>query len=161
MLEWLAWLEGSALGQTLRASGVWVYGILNLAHVLGLSTLFGSVIVLDLRLLGLWSSVPLGAIARPTVPLAAAGFTVAFMSGLSMLTVNGTEYAGNPFLLIKFPAIAAGLINVFVLGQHPAWKARATREPTPSERRVLAVGGGVSLVCWITAVTAGRLIGYW
>jgi hypothetical protein len=35
------------------------------------------------------------------------------------------------------------------------------RDPSDRERRQLAVAGGVSLLSWLTAVAAGRLIGYW
>ena len=48
----MAWLEGSALGHVMRDNGVWFYGIINLAHILGVAILFGSVVILDLRLLG-------------------------------------------------------------------------------------------------------------
>jgi hypothetical protein len=161
MPELLTWLEGSAYGQFLRGLGVWVYGFINLAHILGLSTLFGSVLVLDLRLLGFWKYISIATIARPTVPLAACGFAAAAISGLSMLAVNGTEYSGNPFLYVKFPAIAFGLLNVAVLQLLPAWKAKATRELSPRERVQLALAGGISLLSWLTAVTAGRLIAYW
>jgi hypothetical protein len=161
MPELLAWLEDSALGHAVRGSGVWAYGVINLAHVLGLSTLFGSVLVLDLRLLGFWKNVSIATIARPTVPLSASGLALAAASGLCMLAVNGTEYSGNPFLYVKFPAIGFALANVAVLQFLPAWKARATRELSPRERRQLAVAGGISLLCWVTAITAGRMIAYW
>ena len=62
----MAWLEGSALGHVMRDSGVWFYGIINLAHIIGVATLFGSVAILDLRLLGFWPDAPLAAISRPT-----------------------------------------------------------------------------------------------
>ena len=161
MYEFLAWLEASALGQAMRGAGVWTYGVLNLAHILGVATLFGSIVILDLRLLGLWRRAALGAIAAPTVPLAAGGFVVAITSGLCMLTTNATEYAGNPFLLIKFPAIGLGLLNIAVLHTLPGWKARDRREPSSRERAQLALAGGGSLACWLTAITAGRMIGYW
>jgi hypothetical protein len=157
----LVWLEGSALGHAMRNAGVWTYGIVNLAHILGVSSLFGSVLVLDLRLIGLWRRVPLGAIARPTVPIATAGFIVAATSGVCLITTNGSEYVGNPFLLIKFPAIFLGVVNVAILSRLPAWKARETREVTESEQRVLSVFGAISLLSWLTAIGAGRLIGYW
>jgi Family of unknown function (DUF6644) len=157
----LVWLEGSALGHAMRNAGVWTYGIVNLTHILGVSSLFGSVLVLDLRLIGLWRRVPLGAIARPTVPIATAGFIVAATSGVCLITTNGSEYVGNPFLLIKFPAIFLGVVNVAILSRLPAWKARETREVTESERRVLSVFGAISLLSWLTAIGAGRLIGYW
>jgi hypothetical protein len=145
----------------MRNAGVWAYGIVNLTHILGVSSLFGAVLVLDLRLLGLWRSVPLAALARPIVPIASIGFIVAATSGLCLISTNGSEYVGNPFLLIKFPAIFVGLLNVAVLSRLPAWRARDARAPSPAELRQLSVFGGISLLSWLTAIGAGRLIGYW
>ena len=157
----MAWLQGSALGHAMRESGVWAYGVVNLIHILGVASLFGSVLVLDLRLLGAWRNVSIASIAQPTVPIAATGFAIAVTSGLCLLATRATEYAGNPFLYIKFPAIAAGLLNVVVLTCLPGWKARKARELSRREQSQLAVAGGVSLVSWLTAITAGRMIGYW
>ena len=161
MLEFLTWLESSTLGDTLRGLGVWTYGVPNLGHVLGLSVLFGSVLILDLRLLGVWRAMPLGQISRPTVPLAGIGFALAATSGICMLTVNGSEYYGNPFLLFKFTAIAVGLLNALVVASLPGWKAQHERELSSKEQKQLAVTGGISLLCWVTALAAGRMIGYW
>jgi hypothetical protein len=157
----LAWLEGSALGHAMRNAGVWSYGIVNLTHILGVSSLFGAILVLDLRLLGLWRIVPIALIARPTVPIATIGFIVAAISGLCLISTNGSEYVGNPFLLIKFPAIFVGLLNVAVLTRLRAWKERDARELSTAEQRQLSIFGGISLVSWLTAIGAGRLIGYW
>lgn len=161
MNELLAWLEGSALGHAMRGAGVWSYGLVNLTHILGVSALFGSVLLLDLRLLGLWRRVPLGSIATAAIPVARAGFAVAAASGVCLIATNATEYAGNPFLLIKFPAIGLGLVNVAMLERLPAWRARDDRVPTPRESRRLAAAGGLSLLSWSAAVAAGRMIGYW
>jgi hypothetical protein len=157
----LAWLEGSALGHAMRSAGVWTYGLVNLIHILGVSTLFGSLLLLDLRLLGLWRRVPLASIATAAVPLSRAGFALAATSGLCLIVTNATEYAGNPFLLIKFPAIALGLLNVAVLETRPAWRARDARVPTSAESRQLAASGGASLLFWAVAIGSGRMIGYW
>ena len=157
----MAWLEGSALGHAMRESGVWTYGVVNLIHILGVASLFGAVLVLDLRLLGVWQNVALAAITRPTVPVAATGFAIAATSGICLLATKATNYVGNPFIYIKFPAIALALLNVVALNSLPAWKARKTRELSSHERLQLAIAGGVSLVCWVTAISAGRMIGYW
>ena len=87
----------------MRSMGVWSYGLFNLAHILGISTLFGSILVLDLRLVGLWRRIGLDTISTPALPLAAVGFTLATLSGICMITANAIDYIGNPFLLIKFP----------------------------------------------------------
>jgi hypothetical protein len=159
--ELLAWLQASALGHAMRSAGVWTYGVVNLTHILGVASLFGSILVLDLRLLGFWRSVPLSALIRPTVPIAATGFVIAATSGVCMLATNGTEYVGNPFLYIKFPAIGLGLVNVAALNSSSAWKAIRQRELSPQEEAYMRFVGGFSLVCWLTAVGAGRMIGYW
>ena len=157
----LVWLEGSALGQLMRASGVWAYGVVNLVHILGIATLFGSVLALDLRLLGLWRRVPLAALERPTLTLAACGFTVAVLSGAMLLSANGSEYVGNPFLALKFSAIGLGLANIVAARFLPAWRTRAVEPHGPLQRFALRVVGATSLACWLGAVAAGRMIGYW
>lgn len=157
----LAWLEASGIGQLMRSSGVWTYGLVNLAHILGIAMLFGPILLLDLRLLGVWNSVPLAALSRPCVTLAATGFVLAVASGVPMLAVKATEYIGNPFLLLKFPAIALALVNVALVHRSAAWRAHRHRALTRRERLRLAVGAGLSLVFWLAAVTGGRMIGYW
>jgi hypothetical protein len=161
LFEFMAWLEASALGHAMRESGVWTYGVVNLTHILGVSSLFGSVLVLDLRLLGVWRTISLAHISSATVPVAGAGSVIAIVSGVCLFATNATEYAGNPFLYIKFPAIGLGLINVGALQLSSAWKARKTRELSSREQRQLSVIGGISLFSWLTAVSAGRMIGYW
>lgn len=162
MAELLSWLEGSVLGETMRGLGVWSYGVFNLAHIFGIASLFGSILVLDLRLLGLWRDLPLRVLAVPTVPMAAVGFGLAVSSGICMISTNATDYIGNPFLYIKFPAIALGIVNAALLSALPAWKKVCVGgEPLPRERRQLALAGGASLVCWLAAIACGRMIGYW
>jgi hypothetical protein len=157
----LVWLQASGLGRAMRESGPWTYAVVNLIHILGIGTLFGSVVILDLRLLGVWRRVPLAHVADVAAPTAAAGFAVAATSGVCMLTANATDYVGNPFFLVKFPAIAIGFVNAVMVRRSAAWKHRHADELSAAERRRLAWMGGASLACWLTAVGAGRMIGYW
>jgi hypothetical protein len=154
-------MEASTLGVAMRGTGVWTYAVVNLFHILGVSALFGSILILDLNLTGLWRRAPLAALARTTVPVAKTGFVVAALTGIGLISTNGTEYIDNPFLLIKFPAIAVGILNVWAIGQTAGWRARETRDPTRGEARQLTFLGGLSLLSWLTAITAGRMIGYW
>jgi hypothetical protein len=156
-----AWIEASALGRIMRDLGPWTYAVVNLMHILGIASLFGAILVMDLRLLGLWRRVPLRPLADVAVPVARGGFALAAASGISLLATNATEYDGNPFLLIKFPAIAVGLLNAMLLARSAAWRAAREGMPTTGEVRRLGLMGGVSLASWLTAVTAGRMIGYW
>jgi hypothetical protein len=161
MHDVMAWLQASALGHFMRESSLWTYAIVNLSHIVGVSLLFGAVTIVDLRLLGVWRRTPLAALADAAVPVAAVGFAIAASTGIGLLATKATEYVGNPYLYLKFPAIAVGLVNVLVLNLSPAWKARRVREPTAQERRRLAWMGAASFVCWLTAIAAGRMIAYW
>ncbi len=159
--DFLIWLQASALGEFTRALGVWSYGIINLAHILGVAMLFGSILLLDLKLLGAWRQMPLAALSGPTTFMARIGFALAVCSGLPMLSVNASEYIGNPFLLVKFPAIGLALLNVWLVHRSEAWRAHRLRELMPRERRRLAIGAALSLTFWLTAITGGRMLGYW
>jgi hypothetical protein len=154
-------MESSTLGRFMRESWAWTYALVNLAHILGIAALFGAVLILDLRLLGAWRRTPLHAVTSVAGPLAAAGFSVAVATGVCLLAANATEYAGNPFFNVKFPAIALGFMNAVALRRTRAWREHGRRALSGSESRKLAVMAAVSLGSWLTAITAGRLIGYW
>lgn len=151
----------SALGTLMRGSGPWTYPIVNVVHVVGVATLFGALLILDLRLLGAWRHVSLSAITTVAAPVAMAGFALAAASGACLLASNALEYESNPVLVVKFSAIGLGLLNAVALRRTVAWRAHATRDLSRAEARRLALMGGVSLVSWSTAVAAGRMIGYW
>lgn len=122
--------------------------------MLGIALLVGAIVVLDLRLLGAWRTAPLAAVARPAVVVAATGLAIALPSGLALLSVQASDYAANPFLWVKFAAILVGLANIAALRLAGDWMAedRAGRG---------AVAGLLSLLAWLTALIAGRLIAYW
>jgi hypothetical protein len=158
----LLWIEQTGLGHLMRESGPWTYAIVNVAHILGVSTLFGSLLVLDLRLLGVWSRrIRIVDLSTAVTPVAMIAFAVAIVTGAALLATKATAYVDNPFLLIKFPAIGLGVLNAGILNMTPAWREVGVRALRPGERRQLAVMGGISLASWLTAVTAGRMIGYW
>ena len=123
-------------------------------HVLGIAMLVGAIVLLDLRLLGPWRSVPVATLARPAVTVSVVGLVIAIASGISLLVVQATEYVANPLLYIKFGAILVGLVNVAVLRMAGDWT-----DDSRAGRR--GVAGALSLLAWLTALTAGRMIAYW
>lgn len=153
MQDFAGWLEGSALALLLQESG-WLYAAVNTVHVLGVALLVGAIAVLDLRLLGLWRAVPVPSLAPPTIAVAATGLAVALLSGAALLVVQATEYVANPLLYVKFAALLVGIVNVALLRLVGDWM-----DDRRARRR--AVAALLSLLAWLTALTAGRLIAYW
>ena len=104
------------------------------AHVLGIALLVGAIVVLDLRLLGLWRAVPVAVLGPPAVAVASAGLALAIVSGAALFAVQATEYVANPFLYVKFAAICVGLVNVAALRLAGDWTDEQPGRPA-------AVGG--------------------
>jgi len=149
------WLEASLLARALKA-GPWLYPLANLAHLLGVALLLGAIAVLDLRLMGLWADTPAAALARAAVPVAGAGLALALATGPALFAVRATEYVDNPFLWAKFGAVAVGLANLAALRRSAAWRSGGG-----GRRLTLALAGAVSLLAWLLAASAGRMIAYW
>jgi len=145
------WLQATPVARALGEG--WLYAGVNVAHVLGIALLFGAIAVLDLRLMGFWRAIPLATLAGPTVRVAGTGVAVALPTGAALFAAQATDYVNNPFLYLKFAAISAGLLNVALLHRSGAL---ARDEPTCGA----AAAGGVSLACWLAAISFGRLIAY-
>jgi len=149
----LAGIEGTALAQALRGSR-WGYAFTNATHILGIALLVGATIPLQLRFLGLWSSVPRHLIVRVLTPVAATGFAIAVTAGLLLFSVRAQEYAAIGFLQAKLVLIALGTLSAVVLH-----RAHGLRLESVSDAR-LAIHAVVSIACWIGALVCGRLIAF-
>lgn len=146
-------LASSDLATALRFSR-WGYAAVNTAHVLGIAVLVGGILPLDLRLLGLWPRVEAEALHRVLVPMAASGLVLALATGLLLFAVRPVDYAANVAFLAKIVLVAIGIASA--LSAHMLW-GRSLERATGSVRvRV----GAVSMLCWIGALIAGRMIAF-
>lgn len=149
----LAGLEGTAVAQSLRVSR-WGYAAVNAAHILGIALLVGAIVPLNLRLLGMWRTVPRQTLTRILVPVAAVGLALAAAAGLVLFSVRALEYAGVGFLQVKLTLVAAGTLSALALHLTHGFLLE-----TAEDRRL--IGHAVlSMVCWIGALACGRLIAF-
>ena len=84
-------IEASALGQAMR-QWLWLYPSVEIVHIVGIALLFGSIAVLDLRLLGLSRDIPARRLARHVLPWTAASFLLIVPSGLAMFVAHASEF---------------------------------------------------------------------
>jgi hypothetical protein len=158
LMEAASVLQSTALTTALRTS-LWVYPIVNAGHIVGLALLFGSIVPLDLRLLGAWRGVPIGALSRILLPVALSGLVLALATGPLLFAVRATEYAATPLFGMKLALIACALANALLLRLTLSWRAwrdSALRGTTPR----LQLAGGLSIALWLAVILAGRMIGY-
>jgi hypothetical protein len=131
----LAQLEQSGLATWIRESGVlYGYPLILFLHTLGLSTVVGVSAAIDLRLLGVASTIPLASLDR-LFGVMWAGFALTAATGVLLFVSDATKHASNA-------ALALVRSRVFHGQQHGAVLAAA------------------SLGCWLIALTAGRLMAY-
>jgi hypothetical protein len=127
-----------------------------LLHTFGLSLLVGSCAVVDLRILGAAPNLPL----KPLKGLFAimwVGFVVNATTGLLLLYAYPTKALTNVVFYAKLSLIALAVVTMQRIKKEVFDKADLTEAAMIVRGKKLAI---VSLVLWIGAITAGRLLAY-
>ena len=148
-------VEASGLGGFMREA-LYAYPVAETVHIVGIALLFGSIAVVDLRLLGLGRAIPLRALVAFATPWSLVGFLIAACAGLLMFTAHATEFLTQPLFMLKMGLIAAGGINAAILHTGPL-RALDT-DPTPPLR--IRAAAALSLVLWIAVIVCGRFLAY-
>jgi hypothetical protein len=156
LFEWLEALHHWSVAAYLRRS-LYVYPFVNATHILGIALLVGSIVPVDLRILGLASGPPLGPTARALARFAATGLALAIMTGFLLFSVQPLEYAVNPAFWTKVSLVALGTLNALALRASKTWRVA---EIDGEIGTGLKIGAAISLLIWISAVFAGRAIAF-
>lgn len=151
--ELLALLEASWLGHVGRHSA-WLYTMANLVHVLGAAFLVGGIAVFDLKVLAEHGK-NAQQVGRYAIPLAALGLALQVPTGLILLAVEARALGINPAFYVKTAFIVLGLVNVILF--HARFNSALRAGALPPEAHAYAL---VSLIAWIMALLAGRMIAY-
>ncbi|MDX1482427.1 MAG: DUF6644 family protein [Woeseiaceae bacterium] len=150
-------IEGSAVNEWVLGSA-WVWPILEIVHFVGLSLLLGSMLVVDLRLAGLFRRIDLAATHR-LLPWAAIGFAMNLVSGTLFVLGDPARYYANIGFRFKMLLVLVAGLNAlwFYLRINPVLRDRDPHGDTPAAAKTIAV---VSLATWAGVLLLGRLIPY-
>jgi len=149
---WFLWIESSAFSTWVTESpSLFAFPGILAAHTIGLGLLAGLNAALDLRLLGVARDIPTHAFTR-FLPVMWLGLWVNVLSGIVLLLAYPTKALTNPVFYLKLALIAVALVIL-----RSILRRTATPVPAPGVVKVLAVA---SLVSWVGAITAGRLLAY-
>jgi hypothetical protein len=142
----------------------WVYPAVNTLHILGIVLLVGSVLPLDLRLLGAFKRYPVRPIAKIMVPIATCGVVLTILSGLMLFAVNPVDYVRTDLFLVKIGLIGAAGINAALLSYNASWNEIVVADESllniTEPDRKLQIAAFFSLLFWIAVLTCGRFVGY-
>lgn len=110
----ISYFENSDVADSIRENDL-LFPVIESVHVLAICLVVGSILVVDLRLLGFASTKwPVGRVTRAILPLTWAAFFVAVVSGGLMFISNATKYLGNGFFVAKMILIGVAGLNMAV-----------------------------------------------
>ena len=156
-------LEASAVAKAMR-EWLWLYPSVEIVHIVGIALLFGSIAVLDLRMLGFAkANISVRRLQRHVLPWTASSFLLIVPSGLLMFTAHATDFLNNPVFpvklgLILLAGVNAALFHTIAMRTADVWDVEEMKElkPPPSVR----LAGAASLLIWISVIACGRLLAY-
>ena len=152
------WLQDHPLSQHIGFT--WWFPMLESIHVIGLALVLGTIVTVDLRLLGLAATrYPVSQITGKLLPWTWAAFVVAAITGFGMFMTRAPAYLDNTAFQIKLLLLPLAFINmaVFHFRTFRGVGAWDTAEELPPAARF---AGGASLLIWAGIVLAGRWTGH-
>ncbi len=152
------WIEELPLSLAIGES--WLFPFIETLHVIAAVFVLGSIMVVDLRLLG-WSAIShrLTTMVRESILWTWIAFAVALITGLGMFITRASGYLNNPAFLWKIVLLLFAGINMLYF--HRRLWPRIQMQPSavialPAQRVV----GAISLTVWLGIMLAGRWIGH-
>ena len=122
-------LEHSSLAGAMKHS-LWLYPIVEIAHIAGFALLVGAIATFDLRLLGFAPSTPVRALERSLLPWAWVALLVIVPTGIAMFSAHAVDFAGNLAFRVK-------LLLILSVRSRPGTSIRPPRarpRPRPCSR---------------------------
>lgn len=152
-------LQNSWLGVWINTGGA-TYPTIEVFHVISLCLVFGTILIVDLRLIGVASmSRPFTRVAHDLLHLTWISFVVAVITGSLLFVANAGSIYSNLAFQIKMVLLVLAGLNMLVFELITARTAGAwdLASPPPNAARI---AGLLSIALWIGVIISGRLIGF-
>jgi hypothetical protein len=151
----IQWVAATPVSLWINQS-TWIWPFCETLHFIGLSLLLGITGFFDLRLMGLFRRIPIGAV-RELMPLAVIGFAINVATGLIFLMGLPAQYANNPIWWYKVGFIALAGVNALLYETRLSGKALAIAPGADTPAAVKLIGL-VSLLSWLAVLYCGRML---
>lgn len=150
-------VERLPLAVAIRES-FWLYPTVETLHLAGIAGLFGTALLLDLRLLGIGRAVPLSPLIRLAVPVSLVSFVLVVLTGSLMFLAHAREFVASPLFVYKIGMIMLLVTNAAVLHLRAAGH--------PGDFNAYRLGGlgriqvALSIFGWLCVIGMGRWLAY-
>ncbi len=153
------WLEAWPLSEGIRQSS-WMFPAIESVHVIAITLVVGSVMVVDLRVLGLTSpGKRITELSMEVLPWTWGAFLVALVSGSLLFAAKAHAYFGNLNFELKMALLALAALNMMFF-HFVAYRTVRNWDIGRSSPGLAKMGCGLSLVFWLSIIVMGRWIGF-
>ena len=137
----------------------WGWPAMESIHFIGLSLLVGTIVLFDLRLLGMARRIPIAALHK-LIPWGIAGYGINLASGLMFLMSAPDQYIYNPAFHFKilFMAIAGFNASAFYLVAARRTMGPGAAREVPRRAKFIAA---TSIAMWMGIIVCGRLLTFY
>ena len=151
-------IEALAIAKAMR-EWLWLYPAVEIVHIFGFAILVGSVVMFDLRVLGLSKQVSVRALSRHMLPWSLAALFLIVPTGLMMFSAHAGDFLGNRAFQVKMALLLTAGMNaaMFRTGPYQSVKSWDTNATAPVLARLSV---GLSIALWIGVISCGRLLAY-
>ena len=154
LLPFFEWCEATLIGTAVRQS-LWAFPVIEAVHLLGLCLLGGSLLIVDLRMLGLGlTRQAIAELARHVRPWLVASVVLMVLTGSLLFLSEAIKCYYNTAFWVKMTTLPVALVFTFAVRERVA---RNEALDTSARSRLI---GAASLALWFTVAAAGRWIGY-
>lgn len=149
--------EHTGLSLWVRGPSLFAFPLILTVHTIGMGFLAGTSAAIDLRILGVAKRVPLGALEK-FYPVLWAALAANFVSGVLLLAGYPYKAFTNPVFYLKLTLIALAVFLMLKIRREVLRRSEAEQDGRFVRRAKWLAS--VSLLSWVGAITAGRLLAY-
>ena len=150
-------IEETGLSIWIReSSSVFSFWFILSMHAIGMGLLVGASVLIGLRILGFAPDLPLAPLKR-FYRFIWVGFWIQVASGILLLIAYPTKSLTNPLFYVKLTLIGFAIASMQMLRNRVFADSSLSEAAMMAKGRVAAI---CSLIFWVGAVTAGRLLAY-
>jgi hypothetical protein len=155
LLPVFQWCENVGVGQAIRLS-TWLFPAIEGIHLLGLCVIGGSILLVDMRLLGLGlRGEPVAQLARESRPFLIGSLVVMLSTGLLLFSAEAVKCYYSTAFWFKMTSLLLAIVFTFTAWQRVTLADDA--QLAPFKGRLAAI---ISLALWAGVGWGGRWIGF-
>ena len=151
------WLESTPI-HSFMIETPWAFPANETLHFMGLTLLIGSILVVDLRGMGMLRAIPFTH-AHKLISLAIAGFSINLITGILFLFADPSRYFVNVGFRWKMVVVVLAGLNALAFEYFVFRKVRAG-DPAAEFSMTAKVTSALSIVFWFTVLVLGRFMPY-